>query len=1083
MKKIFAVLLGAIALVLSSIAVEQGHAFVPTESWSVGVRSSSTNPSRAWSVAADSSGNSYVVGSFYGTVDFDPSSGTTNLAPDETLGAFIAKYNASGALEWAFDMGWGNSSSMYDVKIDSAGDIWVVGALSGKMNPLITEVNVNPLGTATYVTGLAANTAHAVVLKYNSSGILLDAWKPLRATTGGSSQIRSFEFYGSNHLVLSGMFNGDHDANPDPNVDQNITGSNQQAFVGIYTRTGAYGAIKAEGGSGFDVFKSVDITSTGQVVVGGTIEHALGNPMGTLVVAGRTINVGGGSGAGVVASYNWNGTTLSDGWAFAIGSNDSYDDIEDVAIDNAGRILVSGTVEGNRTHNFKGTSVTNVSVAVPSSYVVASYIARYDSAGEHNLSHLFANITGATSVVGLDPSMSVGSDGSIYISGTVEGATDFDTGADTFTMTTAANVNQDFIARYDQHLSLLGVSYLSSTSFPILDVADVSGSASIRASHEFGGSSTTTARPLLTSFGPDTVAPAAPGRPDLDSSSDTGTSSSDNTTNDSTPTISVTAAESGGTVTVQAAKTGQTTVTCSITLTGTSGSCTLGTLAQGDWNITALHQDASGNISTSSTALTISIDTVAPILMSTTPLRDATNVDVTDNIVLTYDEPMTKWSGNILVKSGGSSCPTTDQTISVTNAAVSVSGSVVTVNPPLDFATSTVTCLQFNAGVFRDVAGNQAPLHDPTASGGVRFTTSAADATPPTATITSPTSPVNSRTLVFALVFDESISGLTSADFSNLGTANCTFSVPSSSGTSFSVTATCTSDGTVITRLAPNSVTDAYQNTGPTAVLLASSVTIDTTTPSSPTTPVTPSAETIAPEQPSVPSSGTTIPVAGAVAPVESILITRGRTRTQTGTSPTSTTSTTTTTTLPTITVPEVADGGGALIIDGRRIEAVITREDNQLLITAGDLRARISAVKREGGRAPLDDQGRIRIDQGDLIEVEVTGFASDSQVEVRMYSDPVLLGRSKVSIIGNLLASYTVPESVDDGRHTVLLLGESREGDEQMFALAVFVGEESSGPPVLAYVVGIPLGLAVLGALIIPPIIRRRREEELSRL
>lgn len=1068
--------LAVVGTFLSVIAVDRSQAFIPTVSWTVGVRSSSTNTSYAWSVAADSSGNSYVVGAFYGTVDFDPSAGTTNLAPDETLGAFIAKYNASGALEWAFDMGYGNSSSMYDVKIDSAGDIWVVGALSGKMNPLITQVNVNPRGTATYVTGLAANTSHAVVLKYNPSGILLDAWKPLRATTGGSSRIWAFDFHGSNHLVLSGAFEGDHDADPDANVVQNITSSVNDAFVGVYTRTGAYGGIRTAGGSGQDVFKSVDIDPAGQVVVGGRISHALGSPMGTLVVAGSTINVGGGAGAGVVASYDWDGTTLSDGWAFPIGSNDSYDDVVDVAFDNAGRLLVSGTVEGNRTHNFKGTSATNANVTVPSAYTVASYIARYTSAGAHELSHLYANTTGATFAVGLDPSMSVGSDGSVYVSGTVEGTTDFDTGAGTLTMTTAANVEQNFIARYDPGLSLLGVSYLSSTSFPILNVADVPGSASIRSSHEFGGSSTTTTRPLVTSFGPDTVAPAAPGRPDLDSGSDTGTSFTDNITNDSTPTISVTAAESGGTVTVQATANGQSNVTCSISLSGTSGSCILGTLANGDWSVTAVHQDASGNVSASSTALTITIDTVAPILMSTVPMRDATNVDAGGNIVLTYDEAMMKGSGNILVKSGGSTCPTTDQTISVSNAAVSVSGSTVTINPPADLAPSTVTCLQFNAGVLRDIAGNNAVLHDPTAAGGVRFTTAAGDITPPTATITAPSSPANSRTLVYAVSFSEQVSGIAPGDFTNTGTATCTFAVSASSGTAVSVTATCTTDGTVIMELATNSVQDTASNTGPTSAVTASTVTIDTVGPT--TTTAAPS-NTVAPPTTVAPSNtvapGTTLPPVGAgpgTGETPATVPAGGATTT------TTTTPAATTTTVPAIEVPEVSDDGGALVVNGERIEATITRENNQLVIAAGVIRARISAVKRGGGRAPLDADGRIRMETGDSIEVEVTGFGASSPVAVWMYSDPVLLGRSRVDSLGALAASYEVPDSVDGGRHTVVLVGESARQEELTFALAVFVGAESDGPSTWTLLVGIPLGLAVLGALIIPAIIRRRREE-----
>lgn len=166
------------------------------------------------------------------------------------------------------------------------------------------------------------------------------------------------------------------------------------------------------------------------------------------------------------------------------------------------------------------------------------------------------------------------------------------------------------------------------------------------------------------------------------------------------------------------------------------------------------------------------------------------------------------------------------------------------------------------------------------------------------------------------------------------------------------------------------------------------------------------------------------------------------------------------------------------MVVDGRRIEATITREDNQLVVAAGAIRARISAVKRDGGRAPLDSEGRIRLENGDSIAVEVTGFAASTPVEVRMYSEPVLLGRSMVDPLGSLAASYEVPDAVEDGPHTVVMIGESALQEELTFALEVVVGDQSSGPSTWTLLVGIPLGLAVIGALILPAILRRRREE-----
>ncbi len=136
-------------------------------------------------------------------------------------------------------------------------------------------------------------------------------------------------------------------------------------------------------------------------------------------------------------------------------------------------------------------------------------------------------------------------------------------------------------------------------------------------------------------------------------------------------------------------------------------------------------QDLAGNNAGSFTLnfnTAAALDTTPPTISSSVPANGATGVAVGANIVLTYSEAVQKGSGSMTISSGGGMV-----TISVSSALVSVSGAVVTINPTADLLDGTAYTLSFPAGVFQDLAGNNA------GSLTRSFTTAVAlDTTPPT---------------------------------------------------------------------------------------------------------------------------------------------------------------------------------------------------------------------------------------------------------------------------------------------------------------------------------------------------------------
>ena len=98
---------------------------------------------------------------------------------------------------------------------------------------------------------------------------------------------------------------------------------------------------------------------------------------------------------------------------------------------------------------------------------------------------------------------------------------------------------------------------------------------------------------------------------------------------------------------------------------------------------------------------TVNPDLAAPIVNTYSPADNSTNVSISSNLQLTFNESVQKGSGNIVIKQGG----VTTQTINVSDAAVTVSGNTVTINPA-DFNNNAAVNIEIAAGAFRDLANN-----------------------------------------------------------------------------------------------------------------------------------------------------------------------------------------------------------------------------------------------------------------------------------------------------------------------------------------------------------------------------------------
>ena len=255
-------------------------------------------------------------------------------------------------------------------------------------------------------------------------------------------------------------------------------------------------------------------------------------------------------------------------------------------------------------------------------------------------------------------------------------------------------------------------------------------------------------------------------------------------------------------------------------------------------------------------------------------------------------------------------------------------------------------------------------------------------------------------------------------------------------------------------------------------------------TPTTTTTTTTlPASTTTAPAQTTVPqgqsSVATIAPTTGATTTTVSSSNVQ---RTSSPTTSVAVTATTvkpvvTTTTVPVPVAPKVSSGESGALVDGKVVSTSLSRESNRFKIEAAGVTAVISGQSSNGALIALDEDGSLRLNNGDKILVEGAGYSIGAKVQVWMYSTPTRLGTLTADSQGEVAGSFEMPSGIEPGEHRVTLLGTNLAGKEVAIGLGIEFGKVDSGSTITRLLISIPIALAVLFGLFLPAVSRRRRK------
>jgi len=184
-----------------------------------------------------------------------------------------------------------------------------------------------------------------------------------------------------------------------------------------------------------------------------------------------------------------------------------------------------------------------------------------------------------------------------------------------------------------------------------------------------------------------------------------------------------------------------------------------------------------------------------------------------------------------------------------------------------------------------------------------------------------------------------------------------------------------------------------------------------------------------------------------------------------------------TTTTLGPPVAGKVDVGQTAVQVDGVKTDATVTRENNQMVVNAGSLSATMSGLDKTGKTAPLDSDGNIHLEGGDVIKISVGGFKPGTLVEVWLFSTPTKLGSVVVGTDGTVTGAYRLPVGIKSGSHRVVVTARMANGKPTTFTLGILVGDISTTSTLTRVLIAIPITLAVGFGFLLPTQLRRRRK------
>lgn len=397
----------------------------------------------ATAVGVDAAGNVYTTGFFYGTIDFDPGVGVSNLISKGYNDIFISKLDASGNFVWAKQMGSLYGEIGYAIAVDSVGNVFTTGSFSG-------TCDFDPNAGVSNMTALVENI---FISKLDTNGNFVWA-KSMGGIAYNRGKVITLD--ASGNVYVGGTFGGTADFDPNAGV-ANLTsvgsfGGNEDMFVLKLDSNGSYVWAKQFSGTGTKFIKGIAVDASGNVCTAGMFSGTVDfNPSAA---------VGNLSGPAFGDDGFISKLDVSGNFVWIKQLEGTIRDVASLALDTAGNVYTTGNFFGDAQTDFDpGAGIYNLSVT--HRFGDDTYILKLDASGSFVWVKQIGGVPSVTAGADtIGKSITVDGSGNIYTTGTFGSSTsdsgDFDPNAGVSLLTPTGGSADMFVHKMGQ--TALGLS-------------------------------------------------------------------------------------------------------------------------------------------------------------------------------------------------------------------------------------------------------------------------------------------------------------------------------------------------------------------------------------------------------------------------------------------------------------------------------------------------------------------------------------------------------------------------------------------------------------------------------------------------